>query len=171
MKPMAAASGYRRGPTASGAPPAAAIPRIRHPTRAVLVCGPPGGGKADYCRRHAGPDDLILDPADSAARMGLGDSLAPAGRGNSTRIAADQLGRLAELNGKIPRVWIIRAAPRLETRTAWLKSLGQRSSVKLLIPAKATAIRRIWQDDQRNPHRRAELTELCMRWYAEFTEA
>lgn len=164
---MADASGEQRGPTPHGAPPASMIPLIRD-TTLWLVCGPPGAGKSTWARKHAGPDDLVLDPNETQARLSLPDALAPNTGRHATKISADELGRMREANGKVPKIFLIRCAPRAETRAAWLAALGPRARLHLIVPAHSTVLRRIWADT-RHPHRRAERVQAAANWYASYT--
>lgn len=129
----------------------------------TIVCGPPASGKTTYAKKHAGPNDLIIDLDMIAAELSWQDGhnwdreqyLGPAlFRRN------DLLGSLA-VPGKHSAAWFTIGEPSARKRAWWENKLKPTSIIILDTPA-ATCIERIEADPKR-PHE-SNKAELA-RWH------
>jgi predicted kinase len=136
-RPLSADAERRRNPFIS--PP-------RMPV--VIVCGPAGAGKSTYVRKHAGPNDLVIDLDEIRARIsGKGvHAYAP----EHLAAALDERNRLlASLAADTThdRCWFIVSAPTEDERQLWAKKLKAR--IVLLDTPLAECEKRIRRDPSR----------------------
>ena len=131
--------------------------------RVILVCGPPASGKSTYVRRHAGPDDIVIDYDLIGREFGL-DRDRP--DFTAARILRARNERLADLNKVSPQqtAWVIVGAPSPSTRHWWETALAVKpGDTVLLMPDRRELVRRIVEDPDRRSVRTLHI-ELVDRW-------
>ena len=113
----------------------------------TIVCGPSGSGKSTYVRKHAGPDDLILDLDEILARV--------SGQAIHTNYDKYLHVALQERNSKLgalanpseyAKCWLIVSAPTYSERRKWKESLN--GDVIVLMPSEDICKQRVSNRDK-----------------------
>jgi len=130
----------------------------------TLVCGPSGGGKSEYVRRHATPLDLIIDLDQIKAKLS-GKPLYCAGP-EWTAPALDERNRLLKSLSSETRyhqAWFIVSAADQEERDWWKSQLAPASVVVIAPPIEQCLLQ--IQRDHRRAGRVQHFMALARDWY------
>lgn len=121
-----------------------------------LITGPPGAGKNEYIKKHAKPQDYILD-FDEVKRFFPNLDSAKAVRRSIEE----------ELKGSKRDAWVIRTAADPKKRQAIAERCGADEVVVLETPAEV-AKQRIAERDKDNPERIQELSDSIDHWWSQY---
>ena len=125
----------------------------------VIVAGPPCSGKTTYVRRHAAPNDPVLDWDDIWTEIhGPGPRPTP-GPWDPLRQAVEM--EFRRRFDQVDRGWVIRCAPSNRHRALMRRVKGARSIV-LAIPIDE-CVRRLMLDDSR-PGKRGWVEAIELWW-------
>ncbi|WP_323181418.1 AAA family ATPase [Kaistia algarum] len=149
----------------SAAARARAMPFGIRPSRipVIIVCGPPGAGKAAYVEIHSNPRDLVIDFDVIRDRLA-----SQAGRNPVTSLTAKALDERNRLLRSLAddhlhdRCFFIVSAADPEDRETWRRKLGGR--IVLLATPLEECIRRI-QSDPRRYGKENQLIDLARAWW------
>jgi 5-methylcytosine-specific restriction protein A len=128
-----------------------------------VVCGPPGSGKTEYVRAHAGAGDLVLDLPALAAEL-TGKPLFDATREELARalyVRNSLLGALGKPGMKWERAWLVVTAGTPRERDFWAERYGP---VTVMPVNKQACIQRIRLDPERPLHAKEMAIRAVEEW-------
>lgn len=134
----------------------------------IVVAGPPGAGKTEFVKRHAGERDLVLDLDELLVKVTRRPLYSPASDeewNDAKRLRNKFLLEICSAS-RWTRAWMIASAPRLTDRRFW-RDHGAR--VVMLTPSLDTCLRRIRGDGRRGDVPRHE--EACLFWWKIYTSS
>lgn len=115
----------------------------------TIVCGPSGSGKTTYVKRHAAPNDIIIDLDDIMSKLS-GKPWYEAGE-EWVRPSIERRNELlSSLSFEKDRAaWYIVTAPKAEDRRKWAELLQPKSVIVLEIP-ESECLERLKKDTRRS---------------------
>ena len=138
------------------------VKRRGHKT--VVVCGPPGAGKAAYAHAQAeGHNGLVLNPSVTAKRLGV-DKRPQGSRYHRRKIAEAEI---MALNAHDGPAWIIRELPDRSQRLAWCDALEDANAVVMLAEREADCVRRLETEGRM----RGGMVERIRSWWRVYERA
>lgn len=131
----------------------------------TIVCGPAGGGKSTFIRRHKGKADLVIDMDAIRTELGIGSEQWDADTLKRSLTRRNEL--LAGLaTSNAPRAWFIVSAATNAERKWWGQAL-QPERLVVVMASQELCLHRIGASRQGD--RAARSTRATVKWWSEYT--
>ena len=150
------------------------IQELLHPTTLkpsaiplTIVCGPAGGGKSTFIKKHKGKADLIIDMDAIRAELGISSERWDAHTLERSLTRRNEL--LASLaTAKAPHAWFIVSAATNAEREWWRKML-QPQRLVVVLASQELCLHRI--GESRQGDRAARSIRATVKWWSEYSNA
>ena len=133
----------------------------------TIVCGPAGGGKSTFIKKHKAKGDLVIDMDAIRAELGIGSEQWDASTLERSLSRRNEL--LAGLaTSSAPQAWFIVSAATNAEREWWKQAL-QPERLVVVMASQALCLHRI--SASRQGDRATRSVRATVKWWSEFTNA